>query len=62
LPLGAWLCFHRHWGALGLWSGLSLALILIGMVLLFVWSKKVKSLLQSSDRVSVAAGVVGVAS
>ena len=22
LPLGAWLCFGRHWGALGLWSGL----------------------------------------
>src|SRR5260370_11304624 len=34
LPLGAWLCFRRHWGAFGLWSGLSLALILIGIVLL----------------------------
>jgi MATE family multidrug resistance protein len=37
LPLGAWLCFHRGWGALGLWIGLSLALILIGIVLLMVW-------------------------
>ena len=37
LPLGAWLCFRRGWGAFGLWAGLSLALILIGIVLLFVW-------------------------
>jgi MATE family multidrug resistance protein len=44
LPLGAWLCFERHWGAIGLWSGLSLALILIGVVLLLVWRAKVRSL------------------
>jgi MATE family multidrug resistance protein len=43
LPLGYWLCFQRNWGALGLWSGLSLALILIGIVLLAVWRKKVRS-------------------
>lgn len=45
LPLGAWLCFRRGWGALGLWSGLSLALILIGLVLLWVWRKRVHWLL-----------------
>jgi len=39
LPLGAWLCFRRGWGALGLWIGLSLALILIGVVLLVVWRR-----------------------
>ena len=39
LPLGAWLCFRRGWGALGLWIGLSLALILIGIVLLIVWRR-----------------------
>jgi MATE family multidrug resistance protein len=39
LPLGAWLCFRRGWGALGLWIGLSLALILIGIVLLMVWRR-----------------------
>jgi MATE family multidrug resistance protein len=39
LPLGAWLCFRRGWGALGLWVGLSLALILIGIVLLVVWRR-----------------------
>ncbi len=47
LPLGAWLCFGRHWGALGLWSGLSFALILIGIVLLLVWSRKVDSLVDA---------------
>jgi multidrug resistance protein, MATE family len=44
LPLGAWLCFHFGWGAFGLWSGLSLALILIGIVLLFAWIRAVRRL------------------
>ena len=44
LPLGAWLCFRRGWGAFGLWAGLSLALILIGIVLLFVWRRTVHRL------------------
>lgn len=48
LPLGAWLCFRRGWGALGLWSGLSLALILIGIVLLFVWRIRIRRLVQHS--------------
>jgi MATE family multidrug resistance protein len=45
LPLGAWLCFRRGWGAFGLWSGLSLALILIGIVLLFAWRRAVRRLI-----------------
>jgi multidrug resistance protein, MATE family len=45
LPLGAWLCFRKGWGAFGLWSGLSLALILIGIVLLFVWRRAVRRLI-----------------
>ena len=44
LPLGAWLCFRLGWGAFGLWAGLSLALILIGIVLLAVWRKRVRDL------------------
>ncbi len=44
LPLGAWLGFRRGWGALGLWIGLSLALILIGIVLLIFWRKTVRAL------------------
>jgi MATE family multidrug resistance protein len=44
LPLGAWLCFRRGWGAFGLWAGLSLALILIGVVLPFAWRRTVGKL------------------
>jgi MATE family multidrug resistance protein len=50
LPLGAWLCFTRGWGALGLWIGLSLALILIGIVLLIVWRKTVQRLSAEAAR------------
>lgn len=42
LPVGAWLCFGRGWGAVGLWVGLSLALILIGLVLLAAWRRTVR--------------------
>ena len=48
LPLGAWLCFQRGWGAFGLWAGLSIALILIGIVLLFVWRSKVRHLAEAA--------------
>jgi MATE family multidrug resistance protein len=37
LPLGYFLCFGRGWGAVGLWIGLCVALILIGLVLLLAW-------------------------
>jgi MATE family multidrug resistance protein len=43
LPLGAYLCFRLGWGAPGLWTGLSVALILIGSALLYFWRKKEKS-------------------
>jgi MATE family multidrug resistance protein len=43
LPLGYHLCFAAGWGAAGLWVGLSLALILIGVALLLFWRRKVKS-------------------
>jgi MATE family multidrug resistance protein len=45
LPLGTWLCFRRHWGALGLWVGLSFALILIGILLLTFWRRRVRHFL-----------------
>src|SRR5208337_35773 len=45
LPLGAYLCFHLHWGALGLWIGLSLSLILIGVLLLLFWRRRSRHLL-----------------
>lgn len=40
LPVGAFLCFRWGWGAKGLWTGLCLALILIGTVLLYFWHRK----------------------
>lgn len=56
MPLGAWLCFSRGWGALGIWIGLSLALILIGIVLLFAWRRAVRRLVAAvqSQNVRVA--------
>jgi MATE family multidrug resistance protein len=42
LPLGYWLCFRWGWGAAGLWAGLCLALILIGMALLAAWYYEVR--------------------
>ena len=44
LPLGYALCFGMGWGAVGLWTGLCLALILIGSILLVVWTRKVKAM------------------
>jgi MATE family multidrug resistance protein len=41
LPLGYWLCFSWGQGAVGLWTGLCVALILIGIVLLAVWRRRV---------------------
>ncbi len=48
LPLGTYLCFHLHWGALGLWIGLSLSLILIGILLLLFWRRRSRHLLSCS--------------
>ena len=41
LPLGYFLCFAWGWGAAGLWIGLCVGLILIGVVLFVVWRRKV---------------------
>ena len=41
LPLGWWLTFPLGWGARGLWTGLSLALILIGIILLAAWQRRI---------------------
>jgi MATE family multidrug resistance protein len=37
LPVGYALCFWFNWGVVGLWTGLSLSLTLIGMALLVDW-------------------------
>jgi multidrug resistance protein, MATE family len=41
VPLGIYLCFWRSWGVVGLWTGLSLALILIGVFMLYFWRRRV---------------------
>ncbi len=43
LPLGYYLCFVKGWGVLGIWTGLCVALILIGSVLLAVWHRTVRA-------------------
>jgi MATE family multidrug resistance protein len=37
LPFGALLCFHFKWGLSGLWTGLTVSLILIALVLIMRW-------------------------
>jgi MATE family multidrug resistance protein len=44
LPLGAWLGFGLHWGAVGMWSGLCLALILAGIGLMMIWWRTTRRL------------------
>ena len=52
LPLGYWLAFSRGWYAAGMWTGLCVSLMLIGMVLVAVWSRRSTLLsLEQSGRV-----------
>jgi MATE family multidrug resistance protein len=39
LPVGYYLCFHRGYGVMGLWWGLTIALILISLTLLGAWQR-----------------------
>ena len=39
MPLGAWLAFSRGQGAVGLWTGLTVGLIIIGVVLVEMWRR-----------------------
>jgi multidrug resistance protein, MATE family len=44
LPLGYALCFSAGYGVVGLWWGLSTGLIICGVALLAVWSRRVREL------------------
>lgn len=55
LPLGSYLCFWRGGGAVAMWAGLCVALVVIGSVLLVAWSKLIKQMLATS---SLAEGAV----
>lgn len=51
LPVSYTLCFIVGWGVWGLWVGLSLGLIVTGIVLLWAWSVKIKQYQLSPSRV-----------
>ena len=42
LPVGYTLCFLLGWGVYGLWIGLSLGLIVVGVILSWVWTVKIR--------------------
>jgi len=42
LPVSYTLCFVLGWGVWGLWIGLSLGLIVTGLILLYVWTVKIR--------------------
>jgi multidrug resistance protein, MATE family len=44
IPLGYFLCFRLGWGALGIWIGLCIGLMIIGSALLVTWHKRVFSM------------------
>jgi MATE family multidrug resistance protein len=56
LPLGAILCFKLKLGAVGMWTGLCLALVLIGSLLAGVWRKAINQLLEEDWPQSLNAG------
>jgi MATE family multidrug resistance protein len=50
LPVGYTLCFVLGVGVIGLWIGLSTGLIIAGVVLLYVWHRRIRALQRSLDR------------
>jgi MATE family multidrug resistance protein len=52
LPTGWYLCFKRHWGAAGFWVGFDVALIPLGLALLYAWRRR-------SVRQQIAPALVG---
>ena len=44
LPLGYTICFVWAWGVVGLWIGLSAGLVVVSLVLLGVWRKRIRGL------------------
>jgi MATE family multidrug resistance protein len=43
IPAGWVLCFRYGWGAYGVWVGLCIGLVLIGIALLWTWQRKTRS-------------------
>jgi MATE family multidrug resistance protein len=47
LPLGYYLCFRGGYGLIGLWWGLTLALVLISLTLLSAWQRHWMAVIRS---------------
>jgi MATE family multidrug resistance protein len=47
LPLGYYLCFRGGYGLIGLWWGLTLALVLISLTLLVTWQRHWMAMIRS---------------
>lgn len=60
LPLGYALCFHAGWGIFGLWSGLTLALILISIMILLQWTRHSRHLVVSGASTVSSTGETAV--
>ena len=56
LPLGYTLCFVTGLGVVGLWWGLSTGLIICGVSLLYVWSRRIHALTQGALNAPVPSG------
>jgi MATE family multidrug resistance protein len=50
LPIGYTLCFVLGAGVIGLWIGLSTGLIIAGVVLLYVWHRRIQALARRVER------------
>jgi MATE family multidrug resistance protein len=48
LPVGYALCFRFGWGVVGLWVGLSIGLVVTGVVLVAVWWRRA-AVMQNSE-------------
>jgi len=53
LPVGYVLCFAAGFGVLGLWIGLSLGLVAVGLVLLVTWVSRIRMLGPPGDMVTL---------
>jgi MATE family multidrug resistance protein len=53
LPMGYYLCFGLGFGAAGLWTGLCVAIIVIGMALLWAWSRAIRAVSGQLSAVSL---------
>jgi multidrug resistance protein, MATE family len=56
LPIGYWLGFRQHYGAVGLWLGLCTGLIVAGLSLTTVWRRTTRKLQPAGENVKLQAG------